>query len=205
MILGSWFRFAGTLAFAALTTACVIESSSHSNHHRRPGPASSGSSSPPPAQSGSSSPVAPILVTVDTDRTMDADPGEGVGIFTEYKSGGHWHVWWTCDTNQTREPCPMDVRIRHDGALSNVEGDELLEGDTLSVSVDGREVQVRSTTTDNVAGVYFDTEPGAIVELAGSVGSITGPGFFFFVQDGKVNGGFDGQFTNPLRFQGSKP
>ena len=56
-----------------------------------------------------------------------------------------------------------------------------------------------------MAGVFFDTAPGAVVEVAGTIGGISEPGFFFFVQDGKVNGGYDGKLTNPLRFRGSAP
>lgn len=208
MIVGTWIRWVAFAALASSVVACVIDTEPVHRHDRR---GSSGGTYPPaPAASGSSptapSPASePILVSVDTDRTMDANPGEGVGIFTEYKSGGHWHVWWTCDTNQTQEVCPVDLRVRYEGRLEDVTGDQLLDTDTISSSVDGREAHVLSTTSTNVAGLFFDTAPGAIIELEGTIGRISDPGFFFFVQDGKVNGGFDGALTNPLRFHGTKP
>ncbi|MEO6420879.1 MAG: hypothetical protein ABIP39_15810, partial [Polyangiaceae bacterium] len=62
-----------------------------------------------------------------------------------------------------------------------------------------------STTTTTVQGVFFDTAPGASIVLQGSISGNTDSSFFFFVQDGVVNGGFQGKLTNPIEFQGSKP
>ena len=53
--------------------------------------------------------VEPMLVHLDTDRTMSAVAGEGVGVFVEYKSGGKWRVWLACDTNITGDACQMSV------------------------------------------------------------------------------------------------
>src|SRR5689334_23022928 len=58
---------------------------------------------------GSTGSPSPMLVEIDTDQTMTADPGQGVGVFVEYSKGGHWHVWWTCDTAKTRQSCEFSV------------------------------------------------------------------------------------------------
>src|SRR4051812_10475646 len=50
-----------------------------------------------------------MLVEVDADQTMNAVGGEGVGVFVEYRRGGHWHIWWTCDTKQSAQICDFSV------------------------------------------------------------------------------------------------
>jgi hypothetical protein len=209
MIFGTWLKLVAVSAVAIGTVACVIDSDPPHRGYNKGYTNYPPSSSSSPAPSGSSSSTArpaAILVPIDTDKTMDADPGEGVGIFTEYKAGGHWHVWLSCDTNQTQKVCPFDVRIRVEtGKFSKVEGDHLLDGDSLTTLSDGAEVQLKTSTSTAVAGAYLDTAPGDVIQITGAVGGVADSSFFFFVQDGKVNGGYDGKLTNPLRFQGTKP
>ena len=65
-------------------------------------------------------------------------------------------------------------------------------------------VEAKITTTNQVHGIRFDTNPGAIITLKASLGGIADGSFLFFVQDGKVNGGFTGklQRTAHRRRQG---
>src|SRR5690242_1712082 len=65
----------------------------------------------PPGSTSPPGPTGPMLVDVDTDQTMNAVGGDGVGVFVEYAKGGHWHVWWTCDTNKTQESCDFAVTM----------------------------------------------------------------------------------------------
>jgi len=165
---------------------------------------SGGGKVPPPNGNGTT----PILAEVDTDQTLNASPGEGVGIYTEYYTGGHWYVWWTCDTNRdpAHRPCNFDVDVHvEQGKVSNVRGDRLLSSDSLDASSNGTDVGAHTVTRTDVTGVYFDTEPGAIVQLSGYVDGNADPSYFFFVQNGQVNGGYSGRLTNPLRLQGSRP
>lgn len=207
MTLFTIFRFAAMGALATFGVACVVDSSDRNPPPREttayPDPA-------PPASGGTGSSTSsgtPILVVVDTNKTMTAAPGDGVGIFTEYSSGGHWHVWWTCDTNSSKgshQSCAFDVRASvQSGSFSNVTSDNLSDRDTLTDDL--QNVHATSTTSTAVQGVFFDTKPGASIVLRGSVGGVADPSFFFFVQDGVVNGGFQGKLTNPLEFQGSVP
>src|SRR5580704_5505136 len=55
------------------------------------------------SSSGSGASSQPMLVVVDANQTMSASPGQGVGVFTQYQTGGHWNVWWSCDTSVTSE------------------------------------------------------------------------------------------------------
>lgn len=167
-------------------------------------PASSGSASPPPASSAPSGTVQPLLAVVDTDQTMDAVGGDGVGLFIEYGAGGHWHLWWTCDTNQTQQSCNFVVGASvASGEITNLDASQLAGGfATLSSTT---QLDAQSTTTTEVSGIRFDTAPGATIKLEASMSNITDGSFLFFVQDGKVNGGYAGALSNPLSLVGSTP
>ncbi|CAN5719917.1 hypothetical protein BH11MYX4_BH11MYX4_40160 [soil metagenome] len=150
-----------------------------------------------------------MLVSVDTDQVMNADPGQGVGIFTEYAAGGKWHIWWTCDTAVSQQQC--DVVLAATAATGTIDAlnSDQLQGGTVATP-DPSRVEARVTTTTQVHGITFTTTPGAVITLEATVGGLTeGPGpnrsFFFFVQNGKINGGYTGRLTNPLQLQGSKP
>src|SRR5882672_3572150 len=87
------------------SAACVIDTNDDRNAYGYvvdPSPAPGG---------GNGGKTTPILAEVDTDQTLNANPGEGVGIYAEYATGGHWYIWWTCDTNQdaTHRPCNMGI------------------------------------------------------------------------------------------------
>ncbi|MEO6572857.1 MAG: hypothetical protein ABIP89_03380, partial [Polyangiaceae bacterium] len=144
------FRLAAMGAIATFGVACVVDTSDRNPPRRldnggyptpTPDPSGSGTSTAPSAN--------PILVVIDTNKTMTAAPGDGVGIFTEYKSGGHWHVWWTCDTSSpqgSHQSCAFDVSATaKTGTFTNVAPDSLSDSDTL-IS-DPQSVHSTSTTT----------------------------------------------------------
>jgi hypothetical protein len=152
-----------------------------------------------------------MLVDVDPDRTMTAAPGDGVGVFSEYQTGGHWHVWWTCDTNKTNLSCAFDVSVSvTTGTIANLAG-QVGRGDTVTqASPTG--IEATTVTTTGVSGITFDTVPpsggGAtrpIITLDAKVGGYEDPSFLFFVQDGQVNGNFGGSLTDPLMLEPSSP
>lgn len=206
MSLGSCLRVFGCGALlSALMVACAVEND-HGYGYSNGGSAGGGSTSPPPSSTGTSSPsTSPILVDVDTGRTMNAQPGDGVGVFTEYTAGGHWHVWWTCDTNQTGADCAMDVKISvASGAISATTVDKSPSAGTIA-STSPQQIEVTTTTTTSTDGIHFDTAPGAIITLTASIGGMYDGSFLFFVQSGKVNGGFTGTLTDPLQLEGSSP
>ena len=166
-----------------------------------PGSGTDGNGDPAPTTPGSPS---PMLVEVDTDQTMDAVGGEGVGVFIEYAKGGHWHLWWTCDTAQTRQSCDFSVSATAaSGNIENVDASELAGG--AATSPTASRVEATSSTTTEVHGIRFDTKPGAVITVDAAIGGFKDGAFLFFVQDGKVNGGFAGKLTNPLQLQGNSP
>ena len=213
----SFFAFTAILTVTTTLLACddrhhYGDDDYYDDYPSSPAPPSTGSSSGSSGTSGSTTvpSTTPMLVEVDTDQVMNADPGNGVGIFTEYAAGGKWHVWWTCDTSISQLPCDVTLTAKTaSGAITDLDASELQQaGQTSTPTADS--VSVSVTTTTELHGLKFTTDPGAILTLSATVGGLAeGPGlnksFFFFVQDGKINGGYTGVLTNPLQFQGTKP
>ncbi|MDB4944899.1 MAG: hypothetical protein JWP97_4433 [Labilithrix sp.] len=173
------------------------------------GGSSSGGSSGGSSGTSGTPTTTPMLVSVDSDQVMDADPGQGVGIFTEYGAGGKWHVWWTCDTARSQLPCDVVLSASlATGTLDELDTKELQNQGTAVAGANRVDVSV--TTTTEVHGIRFTSTPGAVLQLQATIGGLTeGPGvnrsYFFFVQDGKINGGYTGLLTNPLQLQGNIP
>jgi hypothetical protein len=201
-------RILGLAAIASLIIACVVQD----DHSPPPqpgyvggGPSSGGSSG---SGAGGGQSASPILVDVDNDKTMNAAPGDGVGVFIEYGTGGHWHVWWTCDTNvNTQGALTCDFTIRAtvtDGAITVVK-DQTPKGATRLTGTPTQELDAVTTTGAEVHGVYFDAKPGAVITLEAQIGGQEDGRYFFFVQNGQVNGGFAGTLTDPLMLEGAKP
>lgn len=162
-----------------------------------------GSPNAPPGAPPSAGTPSPMLVEVDTDQTMVAVGGEGVGVFIEYRSGGHWTLWWTCDSKLTNQSCDFSVNASASGPITNIDAAALPGGFVTSPSATS--VAATSTTNTEVHGIKFDTAPGAVITVDAAVGGLTDGAFLFFVQDGVVNGGFEGKLSNPLQLRGTVP
>lgn len=149
--------------------------------------------------------VAPDIaqVTIDTGATMSLTPGEGVGVFVQYAKGGHWILSTTCDTRISRKSCAFDVVIAPEAGatLSEVAGQGLSRKDKLELRDDGT-VRLVTRTSLGVAGVTFDTEPGAMVEFDVWLDGVPQPRFVYLVSDGSVA---EGVPTNPVDVVPSTP
>ncbi|HZU82424.1 MAG TPA: hypothetical protein VE987_05895 [Polyangiaceae bacterium] len=201
--MSAWGRSAvavGAFVAGVYLGGCAVESSSTSAAGSGGG---WGSGSSGGAGGGSS--TVPSVVTVDPDRTMTATPGEGVGVFTEYATGGHWHVWWTCDTSKTGLGCHFENTISAGGAsVANVAGEGLEPSDTLSQPT-GNQIVVTTQTSTGIDGVTFDATPGAAIQLEAKLDGVDDGALLFFVQDGVVNGGYTGDFADPLTLEPAAP
>jgi hypothetical protein len=188
---------AAILVTAAVLVGCVVDSSPGSSGG---GVAYSGggpnSSAPAPPS------ATPVLVVVDANQTLESTPGQGIGVYVEYETGGHWHVSWTCDTGLTNLSCNfvVDASVAT-GAITN-SSSAISSSDGSLKELTAQHLQLTTLTTSTVDGVLFDTSPGA--KLTVTV-QLNAPVSFFFVQDGKVNGGYSGALTNPLTFEPSAP
>jgi hypothetical protein len=146
-----------------------------------------------------------MLVDVDPNQTLTAQPGQGVGVFTEYVTGGHWHVWWTCDTTVTGLGCQFDIYVSvASGSIANLTSEAFEPSDQLS-QTSAQQVHATTTTTTGVDGIRFDTTAGAIITLDARVDGQDNGAFLFFVQDGKVNGGYPNTVSDPLMFEPTTP
>ena len=207
MFLTYGLRLAGLVSLAAIATACVIDSTDSHGSSRGGANVSGGTVGTPVGGSTPVSAVAPILVDVDTDKIMDAQPGQGVGVFIEYSAGGHWYVWWTCDTLVNPQgPLTCDFRVRASVAAGAIKifRIDAPEGAVTSAT-NSTLLEARTTTGPEVHGMHFDTVPGAVLTLEAAIGEARDSKYFFFVQNGRVNGGYTGQLSNPLMLQGTTP
>jgi hypothetical protein len=196
-----WALVGGSIVTGALLLACTAETRSYGGF--------AGGGPVPNTSSGSSGNVAvaeAMLVDVDTDRTMTAQAGDGVGVFTEYAAGGHWRVFWTCDTNRTNFDCGFDVGISTSGQITNANGDSLEAADQLQLAQAATgNLGVVAQTSTAIKGVTFDTTPGAVITLDVTVDGQRDGKILFFVQDGRVNGGYAGNLADPLMLEPSSP
>jgi hypothetical protein len=157
---------------------------------------------PAPATDGG---VPPMVVEVDPNGTLSATPGLGVGVFAQYVAGGHWLVWWTCDTSVTGQSCLFTISVSPvQGTLSNVDGTQ--NGMTAAVAgATPSGFAVTSSTSTGRNQVTFDAQPGASVELDAFVEPAPNQNYLFFVQNQRVNGGYQGDLTDPLILEPSSP
>jgi hypothetical protein len=152
------------------------------------------------------------LVEVDSNQTLaQTQPdgqsvgGQGVGVFTQYQEGGHWTVWWTCDTAITGLSCDFAVDVSvASGAITNV-ASQLTEAGASPVQSSPNEVSATTVTTSAIDSITFDTAPGATITLDAKLSGNEDGAFLFFVQDGKVNGGYQGTVSDPLMLEPSSP
>lgn len=182
---------------ATLVLSCTLQPDTGPPALGAEGGAGLSSGPSPSVMDGGGGGPAPILVDVDANQVMKAIPGTGVGVYTEYKTGGHWHVWWTCDTSVSGYSCMFDVTLSAEsGAIANA----VTQGpDGGSVTARGSNgIEVTTTTTNAVDGVTFDTDPGAVISLDAKLDGAEDGTFLFFVQDSQINGGYQGTLSDPL-------
>ena len=195
--------WAGTLAAgatAALLVGCFADSTSTSSPGSSGGSYSSGGSS-----SGGSASSQPILADIDTNGTLITTPGQGIGVYVTYESGGRWTLSWTCDTGVTNLSCSYVVDASVDpssGTIQNFVGLAPSSTNTFSEANSQQSVEASPTTASGTDGVTFDTTPGATITVSVQLNA---PVSFFFVQDNQVNGGYTGALTNPLMFRPTTP
>jgi hypothetical protein len=145
------------------------------------------------------------LVDADTNQTLTAQSGQGVGVFTEYQAGGHWNIRWTCDTGMTGLSCNFQIGVSVSSeAITNL-ASQLSESGVQPMQPSPNEVSATTVTTNAMDGITFDTAPGAIITLDAKLDGNEDGSFLFFVEDGKVNGGYQGALADPLMIEPSSP
>jgi hypothetical protein len=184
-----------TAALGTTTAGCIIDDGG-------------GSGGPPPEETRPLDD--PKEVSITPDKTLSSAPGEGVGLFVEYGTGGHWRVWMTCDSlvaqhaDGTYPVCGFDAFLTvvdGTGPITNAKGDELEGKDAVTSSGDGS-VQFYAETSTDIDGITFDTAPGAVVELEAYLDGQPDPRFIYWFGDQILHAGAP---TDPVRFRPSAP
>jgi hypothetical protein len=178
-----------------LTLALLLAASgcSYDNGHRR-----RVYGSDPPSDSSCPSPTTPAESTIDVDRKLEVDAGQGAGLFIEYSRDGHWAVHTSCDTLKTNANCAWDVIVTpEDGSsIVNVVDSDLEPDDSVvPYAKDQVSYQLVASTSSDLDGFTFDSNPGAAVMVDAFLGDTCALSYFFWVGDGALHSGSP---TNPL-------
>lgn len=144
-----------------------------------------------------------VDVSIQPDRVLEATPGEGVGIFVEYMSGGKWRIWTTCDTFSSKQVCAFDIfaattRAEHLRAYAS----ENLEGfDEVKDLGDGM-VQLVADTDSDTDALILELEEYQPLELEVYIDGQSAQPFVYWVSDDVIHAGAP---DNPVRFTPQQP
>lgn len=173
-------RFSRSLAVVAslpLFVAC-----SYGDHHRGGHYYDDGYGQPPPSPD-----VTIEQATIDTDETLDVDPGVGAGAFIEYASGGTYRITTSCDA--ANGDCYWDIVVTplDRATLQSVAPIDLESDD--SVSLGGNQARLVAFTTSDFDGFTLETEPGAAIEVDALLDNGAANRYLFWVGDGALHSG----------------
>lgn len=181
---------AAVAVLAPVLGACVIQ---HDDH-------TTGTPPPPPSD------PQPLTVVVDTNQTMNANGGQGVGLFVQYRANGHWHVWWTCDTALSGRACDFSIVLTGTSLTNATSTFDPSEANDSLTTTTPDQLDVQAHTMMGIDAIDFDAAPGADMKVDLTVSGLRDGAFFFFVQNGQVNGNFpSSKLTDPLIFEPSAP
>ncbi len=133
-------------------------------------------------------------VVIDADATLQSPAGQGVGVFVEYATGGHWTVFTTCDYSVqpgTPQACGIDViatPLTAGDAIRNAQGTGLVDKDLLETESDGSAHLFAEVTTDS-PGMTFDSTAGNAVEFDVYLDGNEDARFIYWVGNGVLHQG----------------
>lgn len=150
-----------------------------------------------------STPTLAKLTAIDSDFALSSiHPGEEVGLFVEYQSGGTWHLFVTCDTKVSEYDCHWDVFTGvtagrfHDPPRED--GLEAADG----LYWDGYGAWMTAVTSSGPDGFYMETSPGATVAVEAYLDGEDAHPLLFWIREGAVEPGAP---TNPIKFKPTDP
>lgn len=130
----------------------------------------------------------PFYTTIDADQTLGTTLGQGAGFFVEYRSGGTWYLWTSCDTDVTGRSCNFEAHLAASSTIRNLTGVGLESYDGFEVS-GPRTVTFSANTASQMDGVQFETDPGESLELEVYLDGYLSPDYIFWFGDGQLNEG----------------
>lgn len=108
-----------------------------------------------------------LSMDIDTGAELGSDPGKGVGVFVQYKAGGEWLVWTTCDTTSSGYLCGFDIvaSVKSAETLAVEDQSADLEAPDRVVVVDQGAVRLVLQTGADTDGVWLKAPAGVALEL----------------------------------------
>lgn len=137
-------------------------------------------------------------VSIQPDQVLDAKPGEGVGIFVEYATGGKWHVWTTCDTFVSKQVCSFQIYAgaRRAQELLAYATDDVEGFDEVSDLGDGT-VQLLVDTDSDTDHLLLELNEGSQLQLEVYLDGQSAESFVYWVSDDVIHAGAP---ANPVGF-----
>ena len=140
---------------------------------------------------------------------MSASPGKGVGVFVAVRERRALEHLVDLRHQLTSATCDYDnVVTVSNGTITNVAGQQLEASD--SVTQDSpQKIEAITTTTTGVDGITFDTPFSSgqtpVITLNVKLNGVESGQYLFFVQDGQIDGNYQGMLTDPLMLEPSSP
>lgn len=146
-----------------------------------------------------------VHVAIATDETMEADPGEGAGVFVEYQAGGTWRIWTTCDTQITSTACHYQLSLQSEiGAVFSAPNEFTtgMSSDRL-VASSGKSISATMTTTTETSALEVRMEPpGASLQLQATLDGSSDSRIIFWIGPDALHSGAP---SNPVIFEPTTP
>jgi hypothetical protein len=170
-------RLAVALALCATGGGCVVHDDDDDYYYE-----------PPPSEE------VVETVAIDEGGVLDADPGQGVGVFVEYLGAGSWHVWTTCDSEISGAGCSFDLYLDA-WSLDLPRSDDLEVDDFLDEQ--GDSLHASFYVTDDTDGVTVEAEPDEPLRLEVWLDGAPDARFVYWVYGGEI---YQGAPSNPVDF-----
>lgn len=140
---------------------------------------------------------------IDTDEAMEVDPGESVGIFVEYQSGGAYFVYTTCDTDVSGYACYFDIVLRaaERTPIWGVSLDQLEVGDDVIVR-DQSTVRLLAYTDYETDGILVQVDEGEALRIDALLDGECAQDYLRWVSEGVPQPGAP---SNPFELEPTSP
>lgn len=150
-----------------------------------------------PGDTATQNPDNVTQVAIQPDQALAANPGEGVGVFVEYRTGGKWHIWTTCDTFTSKAVCSFDIFASVPALQLHAYASDQVEGyDEVKDLGDGQ-LELIADTDSDVDGLVLEADPGAALNLEVYLDGNDAAPFVYWVSDDIIHTGAP---DNPVQF-----
>lgn len=129
-----------------------------------------------------------FYATIDADEVLSTSLGDGASMFVEYRRGGTWRFWTSCDTRTTGFPCNFRLAAYPYGGIGAVNESELEPSDEVRID-DDSVLEFRARTELDSDAVEIVSKPGELLELALELDGVSAPSYLAWVGNGTVRQG----------------